>query len=79
LLAFAKGVWIDGFHGQWFTQHDLSSYLSLGLQACVVSPELHGRPHLSFWSALRSWGFHTDAIIHLCTDFPDDAKRYFYE
>ncbi len=79
LLARAQGIWLDGFQGEWFNQHTLTAYRALGLQVCIVSPELHGRPYLPFWAALKTWGMAADAAIHLCTDFPDEAKAYFHD
>ena len=79
LLSRAQGVWFDGFQGEWFNQHTLAGYRSLGLKVCIVSPELHGRLYRPFWAALKDWGLHADAAIHLCTDYPDEAKAFFHD
>jgi len=77
VLARVHGVWLDAFRGDWFTRHTVLAYRELGLQVCLVSPELHQRPHLGLWAQLKAWGCAGDDGIQLCTDFPDDAKAYF--
>jgi len=45
---------------------------------CIVSPELHGRPHLPEWEEYRSF---RSVVAHpgllLCTDFPEQAREFF--
>jgi len=86
-LDLAQGVWLDGFHGEWFTANDWEKYLSQGKGVAIVSPELHKRPHQSFWNQLELWlrsdlrGTHTASGtqsasgLMLCTDFPREFKE----
>lgn len=76
-LAQADGVWLDGFHGVWWGRAELDGWLAQGKQVSIVSPELHGRPHLALWQQLRDWGVQHDARVSLCTDYPQIAKDYF--
>lgn len=72
----AAGVWVDGFYGEWFTEAALDRHLNHGKQVCVVSPDLHKRPHEPFWQNLRTWAIASDANLMLCTDFPEAAQAY---
>jgi hypothetical protein len=86
-LDLAQGVWLDGFHGEWFTANDWEKYLSQGKGVAIVSPELHKRPHQSFWNQLELWlrsdlrrthtasGTQSAPGLMLCTDFPREFKE----
>lgn len=86
-LNLAQGVWLDGFHGEWFTAKDWEKYMSQGKGVAIVSPELHKRPHQSFWNELKQWlrtdrlGMHPASDTHsapylmLCTDFPKEFRE----
>lgn len=77
LYEDAAGVWIDAFIKEdWITPALVDRHLSEGKQVCLVSPDLHGRPYLGFWEKLRTVFPHTDDLM-LCTDHPDEARRYF--
>lgn len=76
-LAQAAGVWLDAFHGEWYAPAQVAAFLHQGKQVCLVSPELHRRPHLALWTQLRDSGLHRHALLSLCTDFPADAKEFF--
>jgi hypothetical protein len=73
----AAGVWLDAFHGEWYDAADIAAWLDRGKAVCVVSPELHRRPHLELWQRLRDAGLHRQAALSLCTDFPQAAKDFF--
>jgi len=75
-LAGARGVWLDGFHGCWYDDDKLAAMLDQG-EVCVVSAELHGRPHLPHWQQLRAMGLSGHARLALCTDLPVQAKEFF--
>lgn len=80
-LQLAQGVWLDGFHGEWFSSHDWAKYLSAGQGVAIVSPELHKRPHLRFWNDLLTWLKSDQATLAnasrlmLCTDFPREFRE----
>lgn len=76
-LARAAGIWLDAFHGEWYAPPDIAAWLQQDKAVCLVSPELHRRPHLAFWTQLRDSGLHRHPLLSLCTDFPTDAKDFF--
>ena len=71
----AAGIWLDGFEGEWYSNADIEALLAQGLKVCVVSPELHGRPHEPLWSRLLD--LRNTAGLTLCTDLPETAQHYF--
>jgi hypothetical protein len=78
-LDQAAGIWLDAFHGEWYTPELVAGWLARGKQVCIVSPELHKRPHLALWQRLRAAGLQRHPGLSLCTDFPSAAKDYFSE
>lgn len=70
-----SGIWLDAFSGQWYDLELISTLLSKGLRVCVVSPELHGREHETFWTQLKLISNLSGLI--LCTDFPEQANAFF--
>jgi len=79
LYAPAAGVWLDMFTGDWATPAHLSQHLQAGKQVALVSPELHGRPHLPFWTSLRASPAARDPSLMLCTDHPQAAREFFHD
>jgi hypothetical protein len=73
----ADGVWMDCFEREWMEAAQIQRHLAQGKKVCLVSPELHGRPHLPFWNNLVAWGIHSIDRLMLCTDFPEAAKEHF--
>lgn len=73
-LDRAAGVWLDGFNSEWYSNKLIESILDMKKRVCVVSPELHGRPHGSLWDLLNKMD-HSDLMI--CTDYPEEAISYF--
>jgi hypothetical protein len=76
-LEQAAGIWLDAFHGEWYAPALIQDWLAQGKQVCIVSPELHRRPHAALWQTLRDAGLHRHPGLGLCTDFPDQAKEFF--
>lgn len=70
-----EGIWLDGFDQTWFNVPLIRKLLDQGKRVCIVSPELHHRPHLPLWEQLRAVAPHPKLI--LCTDLPRDAKAFF--
>lgn len=74
----AAGIWLDEFDRHWIDEEVIRRHISCGKQVCVVSPELHGRPHLPVWEEYRTF---QSLIAHrgliLCTDFPEQAHAFF--
>lgn len=77
-LDRAAGIWLDAFHGEWYDIDLVAAWLEQGRRVCIVSPELHGRPHRPLWERLRGAGLHRSAALVLCTDFPVEARDVFH-
>ncbi len=76
--AQAAGVWMDAFFDEsWLTPAAILAHLSADKQVCLVSPELHRRPHGAFWTALKASAVARHDRLILCTDFPDEAAGFF--
>jgi len=80
LIHRVDGVWLDGFSYDLVEESLINFILSLNKKVCIVSPELHKREHLPIWAKLKNYEVtkSTNNII-LCTDFPEQARDYFYE
>jgi hypothetical protein len=77
LFAEAAGIWLDSFGPDWVTAEVIERHLKAGKAVCLVSPELHGRNHLPLWERLRVWPVSQDQGLTLCTDHPEEARRFF--
>jgi hypothetical protein len=73
----ADGVWVDGFHGEWWEESLIQRHLDAGKKVCLVSPELHRRAQMPFWEKLASWECLRNPDLMLCTDLPVDASECF--
>jgi hypothetical protein len=73
----AEGVWLDGFHGEWWDEKLVEKHLNADKKVCIVSPDLHRRPHLSFWEKLANWDVVSSSSLMLCTDLSETAKELF--
>lgn len=69
------GIWFDNFSGNGFDLNQIRRYLGEGKRVCIVSPELHGRPHKILWRAIESLA-DRDGLM-LCTDYPEQAREFF--
>lgn len=81
----AAGVWMDSFFDDWIRERGIETHIRNGKQVCIVSPELHSRPHLKFWGCLKRMEISRlrkgrgNGKLMLCTDFPIEANEYFSE
>lgn len=74
----AAGIWMDAFYDDsWLTPKTIESHLKSDKDVCLVSPELHKRPHLEFWERLKSHAISRDCRLTLCTDLPEEAVAFF--
>ncbi|RFA22632.1 phosphodiesterase [Subtercola boreus] len=73
-LSRSAGVWLDAFEGTWYDR-DLVEKLLDSVSVCVVSPELHGRPHPETWELLAPLAGHPQ--LSICTDLPLHAATFF--
>jgi glycerophosphoryl diester phosphodiesterase len=78
LLDQVAGVWLDAFESQWYDNTLINDLLTKKKHIAFVSPELHGREHLTFWQFLRRSNLHLHETISLCTDFPLEARDFFH-
>lgn len=79
LYEKSEGIWLDSFVDMWYDEKVINGHLIRGKKVAVVSFELHKRNHKEQWYFLKSNNFHLNSEIILCTDFPEKAKKYFYE
>jgi hypothetical protein len=70
----ARGVWMDCFRSDWFDPGDIERYLADGKYVCLVSPELHNRPHAAVWERYKQ---SSPEGLMLCTDYPGEASSCF--
>lgn len=74
----AAGVWVDCFQRDWYTEAEIAGHLAAAKKVCLVSPELHGRNHLPLWQRLLGYSAILSGDLLLCTDYPEEARRFFY-
>jgi hypothetical protein len=71
------GVWLDDFAGGFVSEARIAAHVEAGKHVAVVSPELHGRDHVSAWDQWRRWPVWASPLVHLCTDHPTQAEEVF--
>jgi hypothetical protein len=77
-LDKSVGVWLDSFESQWYGIQIINDLLEKNKRVAIVSSELHGRNHHTLWNFLKANHLHKNSSISICTDFPLDAKEYFF-
>lgn len=70
----AKGIWLDSFNSDWFSNDEINSIIKTGKEVCIVSPELHKREYKPIWGKYNNIN-----NIMLCTDYPQEAREFFNE
>jgi len=76
----ANGIWLDGFEKDLAEENLINNLLKDNKYVCLVSSELHKRPHSNLWSSLKNYDksvLDNNKLI-LCTDLPEDAMEFFY-
>jgi len=73
-----SGIWLDAFVSRWYDAQRLAALLQKH-PVCIVSDELHRRPHLPHWRFLLSSGLAAHPGLSLCTDHPDQAREFFQD
>jgi hypothetical protein len=71
-------LWIDCFAKDFDDWARAKKYAMGGKKLAFVSPDLHKRPHVPFWKELKE-NFPGEGDIHLCTDYAEEASRFFAE
>jgi hypothetical protein len=74
----AQGVWMDCFVSDWIEEAAVCRHLEAGKKVCIVSPELHKRPHEAWWRFFASTSVSRSPDVMLCTAFPQKARELFY-
>jgi hypothetical protein len=74
-LSESDGIWVDTLRSVWIRKESIDQAVATKKQICIVSPELHGRPHEELWQELADWGLATESNIMICTDFPESAAK----
>ena len=72
-----KGIWIDCFKSIWYSKKDILKHNDNGKMVALVSAELHMRDAYEHWEKLKKWRIENLTNIILCTDYPEEANRYF--
>jgi len=77
----ADGVWMDEFNSSWITPTKIINHLKQNKKVCIVSPELHKKEHLSRWKIYKDIpkNILNEGNLMLCTDYPEQAREYFYD
>ncbi|MDD2367944.1 MAG: hypothetical protein PHQ90_01500 [Sulfuricurvum sp.] len=76
----ACGVWLDEFHTHWITKEIIENHLKNKKQICIVSPDLHKRDYKNEWVHYKEIEKELGVMnLMLCTDYPEEAKEFFYE
>lgn len=74
-IAELAGIWFDSFGGDSYDTATIAGYLRDGKRVCIVSPELHKRPHHAVWQDLEALS--AQSGLMLCTDYPEQARQFF--
>lgn len=75
-----QGIWVDELTRSWLTAGEVDKITQLTRNICFVSSELHGRDHTALWELLYERALRRpDVNWMLCTDKPEEARRFFYE
>ena len=76
----SHGIWLDEFKGHWITKDIIKKHIDYNKQVCIVSPDLHKRDYKKEWQDYKN--IEKELKINnliICTDFPEEAKEFFYE
>jgi hypothetical protein len=77
LYEKSAGVWLDEFNGHWINKKTIVQHLDNNKKVCIVSPELHNRDYKNVWVEIKKYNLEDKIMI--CTDYPEEAERYFHE
>lgn len=73
-----KIIWLDEFEIQWVKKHHIRRLAEKNKQSIYVSPDLHGKLNINKikkrWEQVVNYG-----ITGICTDYPNELKKYFGE
>ncbi|NUW73829.1 hypothetical protein HOP38_15105 [Vibrio mediterranei] len=75
----ANGIWFDSFNDSPMDLDVLDSFVSRGFKVYIVSSELHKIEPTEQWKKIKDYllaNEHCQSLV-LCTDLPEQARRYF--
>lgn len=75
----SSGIWLDAFESLWYDNILINDHLNNNKKVSIVSFDLHKREYLSQWNYIKTNKFHLNENVLLCTDYPEEAKSFFYE
>ena len=75
----AMGVWLDEFESHWIDESTIIKHHSNNKKICIVSPELHQRDYIKEWAFYKNLEVKENKKLIICTDFPEEARRFFNE
>ncbi len=75
----ACGVWMDEFYSHWIDKNIIKKHINNGKLICIVSPELHKREFKKEWKEYKQIekDLQIQEQLMICTDYPDEARRFF--
>lgn len=76
LLEESSGIWLDCFQSLWYNNSLIENHLKNNLKISLVSPELHSRDPRPFWDLLKKSNFLESENLLICTDLPNETKKY---
>ncbi len=80
LYKKAEGVWLDSFLGyEWINKKVIQKHLDAGKKVVVLSPDIHKEYNNKVWERLATPEFLQSENVFLCTDFPEEAEKFFFQ
>lgn len=75
----AHGIWTDEFYSHWIDKNIIKKHIDNGKSVCIVSPELHKRDFKKEWQEYKQIEkeLQIQDKLMICTDYPDEAMRFF--
>ena len=75
----AQGIWLDEFHSHWISKKIIENHINNKKKICIVSPELHNRTYQKEWEDYKNIEKELGCKdIMICTDYLEEARRFFY-
>ena len=77
LYEEASWVWMDELEKRWIDNSMIEKHVRNGKKIGLVSPELHGRVHITAWNEYKNLPNDISEQVFICTDFPKEANEFF--
>lgn len=80
LIEQSAGIWLDSFLSDWYDSAYIDNLLNnIRKKICIVSADLHKRQYDKQWDIIKKTQSYGSDSLMLCTDFPEDARKFFYD